>query len=168
MPLSAYAHPSTLPSQTFDYLGLHRYSLTYCTDWRHRWFEHPAAVELVRRQFLRVAENERFAIVVYCFMPDHVHMLVQGLADDSNGKQFITKSKQCSAHAYAEQFNAKLWQPFGFEHVLRDDEKMPVAAKYILENPVRAGLVKTVLEYPFLGSQIYDVRALLDGLIVRR
>ena len=100
-------------------------------------------------------------------MPDHVHLLVEGLADGSNCKQFITKSKQCSAHAYAEEFNARLWQPFGFEHVLRDDEKVQVVARYILENPVRAGLTRTVLDYPFLGSQVYDVKELLDGLLVR-
>ena len=86
----------------------------------------------MRAQFLRVAENEQFAILVYCFMPDHVHLLVEGLADGSNCKQFITKSKQCSAHAYAEEFNSRLWQPFGFEHVLRDDEKVQVVARYIL------------------------------------
>lgn len=158
--------PSRL--KIFDYLGLHRYSLTFCTDWRRKWFENPAAVDVVYTQFLRVAQNERFAILVYCFMPDHVHMLVEGLADDANGKQFITKSKQCSAHAYAKQFGARLWQPFGFEHVVRDDEKIQVVAKYILENPVRAGLSKTVLEYPFLGSQVYDVKVLLDGLLARR
>ena len=122
---------------------------------------------LVRAQFLRVAENEGFAILAYCFMPDHVHLLVEGLADNSNCKQFITKSKQCSAHAYAEEFNSRLWQPFGFEHVLRDDEKVQVVARYILENPVRAGLTKTVLDYPFLGSQVYAVKELLDGLLVR-
>jgi REP-associated tyrosine transposase len=153
--------------KTFDYLGLHRYSLTYCTDWRQRRFESAAAIDLVRTQFLRVAENERFAILVYCFMPDHVHMLVEGLAEDSNCKQFIIKSKQCSAHAYAKEFNARLWQPFGFEHVLRDEDKVPVVARYILENPVRAGLTRTVLDYPFVGSQVYDVRELLNGLLVR-
>jgi hypothetical protein len=51
--------------------------------------------------------------------------------------------------------------------VLRDEERVDVVARYILENPVRAGFVKRVLEYPFLGSLVYDVKALLDGLIGR-
>jgi hypothetical protein len=62
---------------------------------------------------------------------------------------------------------ARLWQPFGYEHVLRDDEKVQIVARYIRENPVRAGLAKTVLEYPFLGSQVYDVRELLATLSER-
>jgi REP element-mobilizing transposase RayT len=154
--------PSRL--KTFDYVGFHRYSLTFCTDWKRKWFENPAAVALVLSQFVRIADREGFAILVYCFMPDHVHLLVEALAEDSNCKRFITKCKQCSAHAYAKEFNARLWQPFGYEHILRDEEKMHVIARYILENPVRAGLAKTVLEYPFLGSQVYQVKDLLDGL----
>jgi len=154
--------PSRL--KTFDYLGIHRYSLTFCTDWKRKWFENPAAEALVLAQFLRVAEKERFVIFAYCFMPDHVHLLVQSISEDSNCKRFIVKTKQCSAHAYAQEFKARLWQPFGYEHVLRDEEDGLVVARYILENPVRAGLAKTVMEYPFLGSQVYDVRELLGGL----
>jgi hypothetical protein len=45
--------------------------------------------------------------------------------------------------------------------VLRDDEKAMTTARYILENPVRAGLAKTVSEYPFVGSQVYELKDLL-------
>jgi REP element-mobilizing transposase RayT len=86
-------------------------------------------VQLVLSQFLRVADKEGFAILAYCFMPDHVHLLMEGLRDDSDAKKFITKSKQCSAHAYAQTFSARPWQPFGYEHVLRDDEKATTTAQ---------------------------------------
>ena len=131
----------------FDYLGLHRYSLTF-----------------VLTEFVRTARIEEFAIIAYCFMPDHVHLLVEALSETSDGRRFIIRSKQRSAHAYAAQFKARLWQPNGFEHVLRDDEKTRVVARYILENPVRAGLVPSPLDYPFLGSEIYTVRDLIEGL----
>jgi hypothetical protein len=48
--------------------------------------------------------------------------------------------------------------------VLWDDEQMTTVARYILENPVRAGLVKSVLDYPFLGSQVCDVKTLVASL----
>ena len=94
-----------------SYIGVQRYSLTFCTDWKRKWFENAEAVQLVLSQFLRVAANEGFVILTYCFMPDHVHLLVEGLRDDSDAKKFIIKSKQCSAHAYAEAFGHRLWQP---------------------------------------------------------
>lgn len=147
-----------------SYIGRQRYFLTFCTDWKRKWFENADAVELVLSQFLRVSDNEGFAILTYCFMPDHVHLLIEGLRDDSDARKFIIKSKQCSAHAYAQAFGARLWQPFGYEHILRDDENVQVVARYILENPVRAGLAATVLAYPFLGSQVYDVKELVATL----
>jgi len=150
--------------KTFSYVGVHRYSLTFCTDFRRNYFEDAAIVRLVLAQFLRVAEQEGFSILAYCFMPDHLHLLIEGVRDDSDARKFITKGKQCSAHAYAKKFGKRLWQPFGYEHVLRTNEKAVIAARYILQNPVRAGLVRTVLEYPFVGSQTYDIKEIIEGL----
>jgi putative transposase len=154
--------PSRLKS--FDYIGFHRYSLTFCTNYRHRHFSDPQIVSLVLSQFLRAADEEQFAILVYCFMPDHVHLLVEGLADNSDGKRFIRMGKQYSGYAFSQQVGDRLWQPWGFEHVLRGEEDTYVVARYILQNPVRAGLVSNVLDYPHLGSGVYRIADLLDGL----
>src|SRR5688500_4660777 len=96
-----------------SYLGMQRYSLPFCTDWRREWFAHPEAVCLVLSQVLRVCGTEGFVILAYCFMPDHVHLLIEGLRQDSDARTFIVKAKQCSAHAYASRFGQRLWQPFG-------------------------------------------------------
>jgi hypothetical protein len=45
--------------------------------------------------------------------------------------------------------------------VLRDDEGTIGVAKYIVENPVRAGLVERPEDYPYLGSLTVTVRELL-------
>jgi hypothetical protein len=47
---------------------------------------------------------------------------------------------------------------------LRTNEKAIITARYILQNPVRAGLARTVLEYPFVGSQTCDIKELIEGL----
>lgn len=43
-------------------------------------------------------------------------------------------------------------------------ENVQVVARYIIENPVRAGLVKSALDYPFVGSQVYELKDLLASL----
>jgi REP element-mobilizing transposase RayT len=58
----------------------------------------------------------------------------------------------------------RLWQPYGYEHVLRSDEATHAVVRYILENPVRAGLVEDVLDYPFCGSLVHRT----DDLVVGR
>jgi putative transposase len=154
--------------QTFDYLGLHRYSLTFCTHHRERIFTESASVELVLSQFLRASTEEKFSVIAYCFMPDHVHFLVEGLSPDADCRRFIRRAKQYAGYEFSKDRHRRLWQPWGYEHVLRDEEQTAVVARYILENPVRAGIAKTVLDYPYLGSKICDVKSLLDGLPFER
>ena len=81
--------------------------------------------------------------------------------------QFIARLKQYSGYYYSAAYHEKLWQRYGFEHVLRDDETTMVVAKYILENPIRAGLVNRVEDYPFVGSLVYSVAELIEGVAAR-
>jgi putative transposase len=152
---------------SFDYLGLHRYSLTYCTIQRRPIFTKQEVVSLVLAQISRAATENQFDIIAYCFMPDHLHLLVEGTADSSDCKQFIARLKQYSGYYYSAAYQQKLWQRYGFEHVLRDDEITMVVAKYILENATRAGLVERVEDYPFVGSTVYSLADLIEGVATR-
>src|SRR5215831_5604316 len=138
----------------FDYLGLHRYSLTFCTDYRRPVFKDGAAVEIVLAQISRAGTENQFAVIAYCFMPDHLHLLIEGQSDASDCKRFIARAKQYSGFYYKQKYRRTLWQRYGFEHVLRDEELTPVVARYILENPIRARLVECIEDYPYLGSLV--------------
>ena len=157
-----------LPLTTFNYLGPYRYFLTFCTFQRHRAFESSDRVILVRTQFRRAASEGRFALLAYCFMPDHVHFLIEGLSENSDGQRFIESARHYSAFCYHKQFAATLWQRYGFERVVRDEEGSLSVAKYILENPVRARLVTNVEDYPFLGSDVYSTGTILEAIQLRR
>jgi putative transposase len=148
--------------RTFDYVGFHRYSLTFCCHSRRRAFEIPPAIELVLFQIHRAADNEQFSVLAYCFMPDHLHTLVEGLADSSNALRFVARAKQLSGFHYRRTFGGTLWQRYGFEHVLRDDEDTRRVARYILENPIRGGLAARVEDYPFVGSLRYTLKEVLE------
>lgn len=148
----------------FTYIGCYRYSLTFCTHFRSRVFVDADVVELVLSQILRAAGEEQFSVLAYCFMPDHVHLLVQGNSESSDARRLIKATKQYSGYAYSRKYGHKLWQPWGFERVLRDDEASFAVARYVVENPVRAGLAKTVVEYPFVGSQVYALKDLVESL----
>ena len=149
---------------SFDYLGLHRYSLTFCTDRRQPFFTTQATVDLVLEQIVRAASEHEFAVIAYCFMPDHLHLLIEGTSDTSDCEKFIARVKQDSGYYYARVHQSRLWQRYGFEHVLRDDELTLIVAKYILENPVRAGLVSRVEDYPFLGSMVCSLVDVVDAI----
>lgn len=150
--------------KSFDYVGLHRYSLTFCAHARTPAFTSADRVDLVLQQFLRSAADVGMAILAYCFMPDHVHLLVEGQSEGSDCRAFIKRAKQFSGFHYKQRFGMKLWQRYGFERVLRNDEATLTVARYILANPVRAGLVERVENYPFVGSCVYDLAEIVDAV----
>lgn len=57
------------------------------------------------------------------------------------------------------------WQKDFYDHVLRTDEKIVVQVRYILDNPVRKGLVKMWEEYPFKGAVGCKLEDILHGIL---
>lgn len=146
----------------FDYLGFHRYFLTFCTHERQPYFADAEVVDCVRAQFVRAAQLHEIAIVAYCFMPDHVHMLVEGVSERADAKRFIVSAKQFSGYACRRRCPNRLWQRYGYEHILRSDDGTLAVARYIFENPLRAGLAREPQEYAFSGSLTHTLEEILD------
>ena len=89
-------------------------------------------------------------------MSDHVHIVAGGTARNADLRKFVAKWKQRSGYVFKQKTGKFLWQPSYFDHVLRDDEEMERTVRYVLENPVRKGLVNAFDEYPFSGSDVYS------------
>ena len=94
-------------------------------------------------------------------MPDHVHVLLFGESDVSDLRASVKRFKQMTSFAHKRAHGVELWQPGYHEHILRDDEATEAAARYIPENPVRAGLTREIGAYAFAGSDMYAFEALL-------
>ena len=149
----------------FSYLGPQRYFLTFCVRHRQHVFTNPYVAALVIDHFRRTSDKWSFALLAYCVMPDHAHLLVEGTHEDSDLRRYAKRLKQGSAQAYAHRFGCALWQGGYSEHVVRrQDDARPIAL-YILDNPVRAGLVRHPSEYPYLGSGVWELKDLLYGLV---
>ena len=145
----------------FDYTGCHRYSLTFCSDRRRELFREEKVVNLVLSQVSRASTECEFAVIAYCFMPDHLHLLMHGLSEAAQLRRLIALAKQYSGYYYSKEFHGKLWQRYGYERTLRRDEETFAVARYIRENPVRAKLVANVRDYPFVGSLVCGLEDLL-------
>ena len=95
-------------------------------------------------------------------MPDHLHLLVEGLSDSADCKSFIRAAKQYAAYYFSRQNRAKLWERYCLEHILRDDFERATTIGYIVQNPVAAGLASSPCDYPYLGSQRYTLDELVE------
>jgi REP-associated tyrosine transposase len=96
-------------------------------------------------------------------MPDHAHILVEGLTAAADLRSFAKMAKQRSGGVYRRRFRERLWQEGYFERVLRDLDDAWECARYIINNPVRAGLVGLPHDYPFLGASEWSLNELLGG-----
>jgi REP element-mobilizing transposase RayT len=107
-----------------------------------------------RELLLHTAAREGLLCPAYCLMPDHLHLVWMGLrwdSDQRNGMAFLR------THLKPELTPAKL-QHQPHDHVLKTEERRRNAfagvCHYILENPVRAELVRQADEWAFTGAVI--------------
>jgi REP-associated tyrosine transposase len=81
---------------------------------------------------------------LFLLMPDHLHMLVS-FPDDRRMDKVVSAWKRYLARQESIQ-----WQRDFFDHQLRSQESLSQKSEYILHNPVRAGLVQTAGEWPYV------------------
>jgi len=144
--------------KNFDYKGCYRYFITMCTFDKKNIFYSDLLISWMIGVLKKISDRTSFKVWVYCFMPDHLHLLIEGVDDNSDMKQFVSLFKQHTGFYYQKKFGEKLWQTNYYEHVLRNEEATLNVAYYIFENPVRKGLVEKYKQYNFLGSFEFDVK----------
>ena len=119
------------------------YSITTVTLKRQTFF-HDFTVARALIQILREHDALDYAKTI-CFvvMPDHLHWLMQ-LGNNRDLATVVRGMKSLSS----KRSGCKLWQHGFYDHALRHDENVKTVSRYIVMNPVRAGLVEHHNDYP--------------------
>jgi len=110
------------------------------------------------KTLIKHAEKFTVPIFAYCFMPDHVHLLLSASKSRSI-PSFVSGFKSLCTRIGRFNFgiDESFWQKRYYDHFLRQEEDIMVVVNYILNNPVRKGLVNNWREYPLCGSLVYDL-----------
>jgi REP element-mobilizing transposase RayT len=148
------------------YIGLHAYFLTVCAFDGRRVFADDATASATCEQFLRISRSQRFAVLAYCLMPDHFHALVEAEREDCDFVRLVDRFKQQTGFAHKKRTGSLLWQTRYFDRVLRDDDVPIAVARYIICNPLRAGLCDRVEEYRHVGSSRYSLAEIVASVQV--
>ncbi|WHZ19764.1 MAG: hypothetical protein OJF55_001913 [Rhodanobacteraceae bacterium] len=128
--------------------------LTTVTADRVPWLSHwPIACALAREIGGKRLWRDN-VIHAWVLMPDHMHALVS-LGPSESLSQLMARVKSVSARAAGSVApDARpFWAGAFHDHALRRDEQIETAARYIIANPVRAGLVESPWAWPFWNSE---------------
>ena len=127
-------------------------AFTLCLSGKVEMFTEPHIVDLFKDILASVTIKSGCIVPIYCFMPDHQHLIVKGTAKDSDLWKFVVNYKQKTGFWMSNNRPGTKWQKDFYDHVIRKDEAIATQVRYVLDNPVRKGLVSSWQEYPFKGS----------------
>ncbi|AYG44009.1 transposase [Pseudomonas sp. Leaf58] len=124
------------------------YLLTTVTHNRKRLFTNLWFARAVIQQLRQAEDDGACRSLTWVAMPDHVHWLIE--LKDTTLCSLMRRFKSRSSHAlYQRGFRReRVWQSGYQDRALRRDEDMRRVARYVICNPIRAGLVTRVGDYP--------------------
>jgi REP element-mobilizing transposase RayT len=144
-----YEYRRHLPHYQSDYKAIF---VTFSTH--HRWLLPPEGRSIALGS-CTWGHGTHFDLHGAVVMPDHVHLI---FTPRYEGNSFFSVAeimqgiKSASAHMINSLLNrsGQVWQHESFDRVIRREESIQAKVEYIIENPVRAGLVKKAEVYPWL------------------
>ena len=137
---------ASLPARSNEEIYIYRRKLphwrligaVYFVTWRLR----PSQPELTSDERPIVAHaiehfnEQRYELLAYVVMNDHVHVLVKPINDHSL-ESILHSWKSFTAHRLQRQFgrHGAIWQDEYFDRIVRDEAEFYEKAQYILNNP---------------------------------
>jgi REP element-mobilizing transposase RayT len=99
-----------------------------------------AAADAILLAFARLRDEQRARVLAFVVMPDHVHALLQP-PDDVTIGEVLKYFKRISATSIRRLGRTgRLWEARFYDRVMRDEQELGNAVRYIHENPVKANL----------------------------
>ena len=112
----------------------------------------PEIAALVQNALLHF-DGERYAVVAWCIMPNHVHVLVEPF-EGHRLDAIVRNWKSFAAHAANRALRraGAFWAPEYFDRYVRDDRHLAAVLAYIEDNPVKAGLCSDKSDWPYSSA----------------
>ena len=97
---------------------------------------------------LHFRDSKVYELIAYCIMPNHEHIVFTPLEESKGKYHSLSKIMHSLKRHTAYEANLILgregafWQHENYDHYARDEAELERVIKYVLYNPVKAGLVK--------------------------
>ncbi|MDH4582282.1 transposase [Pseudomonas sp. BN415] len=130
------------------------YHITTTTEDRRPLFSDFHCARITVAELRRLHEQNVVNSLAWVLMPDHLHWLVQ--LNGPIGLSTVIKvfkgrsARQLGLHM---ETGGAVWQPGFHDRALRREDDIRKVARYIVANPLRAGLVERIGDYPFWDAK---------------
>lgn len=127
------------------------YLVTAATHQRQPLFNNFNYARFVIESLRYVEHARQLQSLCFVIMPDHLHWLLS-LGNASDLSQVVADVKRRSSYRINEQskkIGSVIWQPGFHDYALRKEDEIKGVARYVIANPLRAGLVDKIGDYPF-------------------
>ncbi len=126
------------------------YLVTFVTRQRERLFSDPVAAHRAARAIADKRLWYRSRLLAWVLMPDHWHGLIE-LGHMESLSVCVQRLKTNVSKALREDGGGlrPIWASGFHDRALRSDENVLASARYVVANPLRAGLVESVGCYPY-------------------
>ena len=120
---------------------------TICTKSRRPWL----ANSRIHAALLRAWQKcTLWRVGPYVIMPDHLHLFATPNESHTDFDRWISRWKGYVSHQLRSPYQR--WQSGSFHHRIRSGESAEAEREYMMNNPVRAGLVSNAEEWPYRGE----------------
>ena len=115
--------------------------------------KHPQIAELAQNALL-FFDNERYRLLEWCVMPNHIHALVLPI----NGHllaNIVHSWKSYTGHAVKKIIDPPkpFWMAEYHDRFIRNDRHLEIVRDYIRRNPVAARLVRNAEDWPWSSAR---------------
>ncbi len=114
----------------------------------------PDCARIVEASLL-FGDGERYRLMAWTIMPNHVHVLMEQKSGWPLGKvvqswkRHTARRIRCLEMEQGMTCSESLWQRDYWDRYMRDDRHLAATLRYIEQNPVAAGLVKEASQWPW-------------------
>jgi putative DNA methylase len=104
------------------------------------WLKDPEIAAIVKNA-VRYFDRERYVLHAWTIMPNHVHVLFT-LLEGRSLSEILHSWKSFTAKRVNQLrgLSGRFWQPEYFERLIKRERQFEFTLRYILNNPVKAGL----------------------------
>jgi REP element-mobilizing transposase RayT len=116
------------------------------------WLRDPRIAELVQSALLHF-DGQRYRLLEWCVMPNHVHVLIEIVP--GHALSDVVRSWKTFTAREANRLlgrDGAFWMPDYFDRYVRDERHLAAVRRYILENPVKAGLCGAAEEWAWSSA----------------